>query len=131
MSRSSDYIATIAKTQLVKLPESGCEFRVRKANAFWFTQNAQYLPVGTGKEAHEAAEGAVQDAGPDTIQHNLNLTRKLVQDHVLEPKIKEAPDYTKDEIAFEDLLPGDAKFLIDYLMGIADASGASADLFPK
>jgi hypothetical protein len=131
MSRSSEYLAAIAKTQTVTLPESGIEFRVRKANAFWFAQHAQVLPVGTGADAHAAAADAVQEVEPSTIQKNLQLTRKLVQDHVLEPKIRDNPDYEADEIAFEDLLPEDARFLIDYLMGIKGEGGESLDLFPK
>ena len=59
------------------------------------------------------------------------LTRKLICDHVLDPKIRDIPNYEAGEIGFDDLLPGDARFLIDYLMGIKDGQGQPVDTFPK
>jgi len=131
MNKSQEYLAVIAKFQNITLPESGVEFKVRKANAFWFTQNISALPIGTGAEAHDATADAVRQATPEEITRNLQLTRKLICDHVLDPKIRDIPNYEAGEIGFDDLLPGDARFLIDYLMGIKDGQGQPVDTFPK
>ena len=130
-TKATEYLAAIAKHQFITLPESGIEVRVRKANAFWFIENMQTLPIGTGADVHAAAVEIAARATHEDIVRNFQFTRKLIHDHVLDPKVRENPNYEDNEIAFEDLLPGDTQCLIDYLVGTKGAGGEPIDGFPK
>jgi hypothetical protein len=126
-NRAKEYMDFVRKSYEVRLP-SGPIFLIRKPQAFWFAAQTGTLPILTPEELKAAAESTTPTAA--IIERNAKLTKLLIQDHVLEPKIVDNPDYEAGEIGFNDLLPEDAKFIMDYLSGLVDAKGSSISSFP-
>lgn len=130
MSNASKYLELLNSKYIIILP-SGIEFKIRRPNSFWFAANVQSLPIGLPSEAVAAASETIQTSETETAR-NAKLTRKLVIDHVLDPKIVDGtPNYEAGELSIDDLLPEDAKFIVEYLMGIVGATGEPVEPFLK
>lgn len=124
---ASDYAALAASKYEVKLP-SGAVFQIRQPNTFWFASNTSALPTS----AIAAANGdtpSLRDASPDEIKTNVELTERLVVAHVLSPKIRRGAVVSKGEVDIDNILPDDAKFIIDYLLGRVDKDGNTVATF--
>lgn len=130
-NKAQDYLNSLKKGRTLTLP-SGNEFLVRKLNALWFAQNAALLPVGGQTDTHaEALASLFLDQ--KQVENNALLTRKMIVDGVIEPKVLDIPesDAINGVVALCDLDPEDVKFLVDYLLGLTDAGGQSVDRFPE
>lgn len=126
-SRAKSYRSLVESKYEVNLP-SGAVFLVRRPNSFWFAMNLNTLPVRAVASAHgEKAE--IPDT-PEERTRGTELTEKLLEECVLEPKIRKAVT-AEDEISFDMLLPEDLVFLTRYLMGEVDKDGNSVDTFLK
>lgn len=121
MSTSAEqYAASTKKKYEVKLP-SGAIFLIRQPNAFWFAANTNTLPASAIQQADGSTPGIPLRADERTA--NADLTVRLVEAHVLEPKIRQNADVTKGELPLDDLEPADALFILDYLLGRKDKDG--------
>ena len=127
LNAAQAYRGKVAERYTVRMP-SGAVFKVKPVNAFWFAARVQSLPTS----AIARAEGIdpTLPLDPALREANSALTQSLIEDHVLEPKIRANPS-ADDEIGFDELLPEDAKFLLDYLLGRVDKDGNAVETFPK
>lgn len=125
MSKAKDYLDKTRSKYDVPLP-SGAIFKIRKPNQFWFTTNVNTLTAGI--PSSEKMESLSQ-VDALAVEANAKWTMKLVEDNVLEPKIRLNPNYDADEIGFGDIEPEDATFIVKYLLGLVDAAGSSTTTF--
>ena len=127
-NRAQDYMNFVRSQQEVTLP-SGVVFRVKKPSNFWFATQTKTLPVLTPEELKSLSAGSVPS--PELIERNVKLNKAMLQEHVLEPKIVDEPNYEAGELGFNDLLPEDTEFLIAYMTGTVDAKGSSITPFSR
>jgi hypothetical protein len=128
ITTAQEYQAAALKKYEVTLP-SGALFLIRQPNAFWFASNAEALP----SSAIQQAQGNPPEAGNTTVERkaDTDLTVRLVEAHVIQPKVRLHADPTKGELALDDLDPADAAFILDYLLGRKDKDGNPVATFSR
>jgi len=125
---AEDYMRTRLKQYEVKLP-SGAVFLIRRPNLFWFGENAGLLPAELVDRASHwnplDTNPPVVPRTPEEIAAFHAHRRKMVEDCVLQPKIRRPANKEAGEMDPEDLDERDAAFITDYLAGVIDRDGRS------
>lgn len=134
MSTAKDYLATVSSKYSIALP-SGAVFKIRRPNTFWFASHVNSLPTAAIAEAEEATStNQYKPAAPQPsfadIQRGSDITRLLVFEHVIEPKIGPKSDPENGVVGIDDLDPDDAQRIFDYLYGKVDGAGNPVADFP-
>ena len=124
--RAEDYMRERLKQYEVKLP-SGAMFLIRRPNLFWFGENAGLLPSAliervTNWNPLEPAPKVVPQSAEEVTAFHAHR-RKMIEDCVLQPKIRRPANKEAGEIDPADLDEHDAVFIADYLAGVVDRDG--------
>jgi hypothetical protein len=128
VASADKYMRERRKQYEVKLP-SGAVFLIRRPNLFWFGENAGLLPTALIDRATEnwnpldTTPAKIVPRSPEEIAGITAHRRKMIEDCVIQPKIRRPADVEAGEIDPDDLDERDAQFIVDYLSGVIDRDG--------
>jgi len=120
---AAQYVEMANEELKVTLP-SGAVFLIRVPNALWYLENTDSFPASLlakvrGRTAEELAAALTVEERKATADHQ----RKMIEEFVLQPKIRRPADHEKGEIDPADLMPRDAAFIMNYLTGVVGRDG--------
>jgi len=124
---AEEYMRARLRQYEVKLP-SGAVFLIRRPNLFWYAENIGGLPAQFLERAANwnPLDTESAPAAPRTAEEMAAFQahrRKMVEDCVLQPKIRRPADKQAGELDPEDLDERDAEFIVNYLAGAIDRDG--------
>ena len=126
---AEEYMRERLRQYEVKLP-SGAVFLIRRPNLFWYAENVGGLPAQLLERAvnWNPLDTASTAPTPRTAEEMAAFNahrRKMIEDCVLQPKIRRPANKEAGELDPEDLDERDAEFIVNYLVGAIDRDGRS------
>jgi hypothetical protein len=124
---AEEYMQKQLRQYEVKLP-SGSVFLIRLPNLFWHAENVGGLPAQFLERAinWNPLDTASAPPTPRTAEEMAAFQahrRKMIEDCVLQPKIRRPANKEAGELDPMDLDERDAEFIVNYLAGAIDRDG--------
>jgi hypothetical protein len=124
---AEEYMRERLRQYEVKLP-SGAVFLIRRPNLFWYAENVGGLPAQLLERAInwnplDTASASPTPRTPEEIAAFQAHRRKMIEDCVLQPKLRRPANKEAGELDPEDLDERDAEFIANYLAGTIDRDG--------
>jgi hypothetical protein len=124
---AEEYMREQVRQYEVKLP-SGAVFLIRRPNLFWYGENvgslpAQFLERAVNWNPLDTAPPAPVPRTAEEMAAFHAHRRKMIEDCVLQPKIRRPANKEAGELDPEDLDERDAEFIVNYLVGAIDRNG--------
>jgi len=126
---AEEYMRKQAEQYEVKLP-SGVVFLIRRPNLFWYGENTGSLPAQLIERALnwnplDTASPAPVPRTPEEMTAFHAHRRKMIEECVIQPKIRRPANKEAGELDPIDLDERDAEFIVNYLAGVIDRDGRS------